>query len=586
FINYKGALAITDLVLEQLRTVQNYSAVRDETVEAFFRFEDLLGNATLFFLRETFRRDERAKATVDALQRESLLLDMRDVKATEEKILSHLEQQKNEQNASAMQALQAGNFTEAAQISSQLDSLQKSINEVPQNLQAAQTAWQNSHQQWLSFAERFHDWGELLNSQLSQVLAETETLHWEIADVHKDVKATAKISGEIADDVKDLKQSMAELLARFDLSTKVKLSDEFTHHNSTSLKLIQAAISKLKALPHSHPEYNKVVIMGGSLLSSTGDIAEAEILFCQAFEAAENSADKALASFNLFLVRLRNKDYEQALVDLQTAIDIDQHYALHDIDKYPMVHLLGAGGMGCVFLCHDQWGEKQVVVKSFWEGRKGKRQEVFKEAMTMRKVAGAYVPEPLDCGYVDTKRQERPYFVSEYIEAALDGENWLAQHGAFDVSTGIKVGIQIAKGLEVAHEKGIYHLDLKPANLLFKQTVSGLMVKIIDFGLARVGTSLRQEAMSRSSSSGMTQFGQAIAGTLLYAPPEQMGEEQYGEPSAKSDFYAFGATLYRLMTNESPRRLNPRSLSEAPPELFDLLCDCTEEEPAKRPTTA
>jgi serine/threonine protein kinase len=179
--------------------------------------------------------------------------------------------------------------------------------------------------------------------------------------------------------------------------------------------------------------------------------------------------------------------------------------------------------MGCVFLCRDQWDEKQVVVKCFWEGRKGSRKEVFGEAMLMRKIAGAYVPEPLDCNYVDAHRQERPYFVSEYIEGALDGENWLAEHGAFDVSTGIAVGRIIAKGLEVAHENGIYHLDLKPANLLFKQTHTGLEVKIIDFGLARVATSLRQEAMSRRSASGMSEFGQTVMGTLLYAPPEQLG---------------------------------------------------------------
>jgi ubiquinone biosynthesis protein UbiJ len=63
----------------------------------------------------------------------------------------------------------------------------------------------------MAFSERFQHWARLLDSQLRQVLAETETLHWEIEAVHKDVK-------EIADDVKALKQSMADLMARFDLS--------------------------------------------------------------------------------------------------------------------------------------------------------------------------------------------------------------------------------------------------------------------------------------------------------------------------------------------------------------------------------
>ncbi len=586
FVHYKGGLAITDFILEQLNRLPDYQSFRDETVEAFFRFDELLGSATLFFLHEMFRRDDRAKATIAALQREELLLGVRDIKASQEHLLSRLQEQLEEQNVSAIQALNAGNFSEAAQMSSQLSRLQNDINNLPKTLQAAQAAWQNTHQQWVTFAERFHHSGGLLNTQLVELLAETEKLPDKIGAAHDDIKANLVKSDEIVDEIKALKQSMAKLMARFDLSAQVKPSDEFTHYNSTNIKLIQAAVRQLTSLPSHHPDYNQVVIMGGSLLSSTGDIAAAEKLFLQAFEAAEKSADRALASFNLFLVRLRNKEYRQALVDLQVAIDIDRRYALHDIDKYPLLRLLGAGGMGCVFLCADQWGEKQVVVKCFWEGRKGSREQVFGEAMIMRQVAGAYVPEPLDCGYVDAHRQERPYFVSEYIEEALDGEDWLAQHGPFDVATGIMVGVEIAKGLQVAHEKGIYHLDLKPANLLFKQTVTGLQVKIIDFGLARVATSLRSEAGSRRTISDMTQFGRAIVGTLLYAPPEQLGEELYGKPGAKSDFYAFGATLYRLMTNESPRTLNPRRLSAAPSELFELLCHCKEENPAQRPATA
>lgn len=510
------------------------------------------------------------------------MLDVGDIKATQAKILSHLENQLENQRANAMEAMKLGKFSEASQISSQLESLQNTIKELPQNLLAAQAAWQNTHQNWLDFAQRFHTWGDLLNSQISQVLAETESLHWELSAVHDDVKSNLAKSEEIADDVKALKQSMAKLLARFDLSAQIKPSDEFTYHNSASLKLIQAAISQLKALPNCSPE---MMIMGGSLLSSTGNVEEAEKLFLQA-KASSDAAEKALAGFNLFLVCLRNKDYKQALADLNLAIQIDKRYALHDVEKYPIVKILGAGGMGCVFLCNDQWNEKQVVVKCFWEGRKGSRDKVFGEAMLMRKIAGDYVPKPLDCNYVDAYRQERPYFVSEYIEAALDGEQWLAEHGAFDVYMGIKVGIQIAKGLKVAHENGIFHLDLKPANLLFKQTNTGLEVKIIDFGLARVATSLRQEAMSRRSASGMTVFGQEVMGTLLYAPPEQLGDVGYGKPNAKSDLYAFGATLYRLMTNESPRTLNPRRLSDAPPELFDLLCECKEENPALRPESA
>ncbi len=78
-------------------------------------------------------------------------------------------------------------------------------------------------------------------------------------------------------------------------------------------------------------------------------------------------------------------------------------------------------------------------------------------------------------------------------------------------------------------------------------------------------------------------FGQAVFGTLDYAAPSLQGFEQYGLPSVKSDVFAFGTTLYRLLTNERPRKLNPRRLAEAP-ALFDLLCDCVEDEPHRRPS--
>ena len=70
---------------------------------------------------------------------------------------------------------------------------------------------------------------------------------------------------------------------------------------------------------------------------------------------------------------------------------------------------------------------------------------------------------------------------------------------------------------------------------------------------------------SQRSRSGLSIFAQtAIFGTLDYAPPEQQGMTQYGQPSAKSDVYAFGKTLYRFLTGENPQTLHPRRLAKAP----------------------
>jgi len=238
--------------------------------------------------------------------------------------------------------------------------------------------------------------------------------------------------------------------------------------------------------------------------------------------------------------------------------------------------------MGCVFLAQHKLQKKNVVIKCFWEMQQHDlKDNLFSEAFLMAEIAGKYVPQPLDCGFADSA-QERGYFISEYIEGAVDGETWLAEQGKLELSTGIAVALHIARGLRLAHEKGIFHFDLKPANLLLLRQDKRVMVKIIDFGLAKVAKSLGQEMTVNRSHTGLSMLVQsAVFGTLDYAPPEQLGHTKYGPPSAKSDIYALGKTMYRLLTGEDPQMFLPKYLADAP-EFFELLCDCVEADPAKR----
>jgi molecular chaperone DnaK len=535
-ISYRDTFAITDLVLEQMQRL----APLDDTLAKFLSFEGLLGEAVLFFFRELVRKDDRLEKTQAALQREGLCIGMQQRK-TEIKTA--------QDNLNQAIVKQSNNIVELA--------LQL------QNLQQAQIAWQARQDR---FSRRFE-------SQLAQMLEWAQDVYATLAEIHDEVLENQALLKEILQRLTVIKHQ--------GISPQIKARDEFTVHNSTSLKLIGEAVSLLKQLPTQNPEYSRISIMVGSALSSSGDLDEAEHLFRKAIEQSEKNDEKALTYFNLFQLQVRRGAYPQASSYLQAAIKLDSRYALHDTHKYPIERLLGAGGMGSVFLCrHRLRAGKRVVVKCFWESHKGDLDEIFKEPLLMSEIAGEYVPEPLDYGYYDNLNQERAFFVTEYVDDAIDGERWLQKYGPMDLETGLQVALQIAKGLQLAHEAGICHFDLKPANILLTKDISA---KIIDFGLSQVATSLREEAVVQQSRSGLTQFGQAVFGTLDYAPPEQRGYTHYGEPSAKSDVFAFGKTMYRLLTGEIPVEVEPELLT---PDWFNLLSGCVRANPSKRPESA
>jgi len=192
-IHHDGALVITDLVLDQLQSVTTL----DATLAAFFRQDELLGNGILFFFRQILHKDAHAEQTLAALQREGLWTDVRDIKTAQENLTATLQQQLSKQKAEVMQAVQAGDFSKANQVTQQLQYLQHSIAEVPQILQTAHTAWQESQGQLLEFSERFDTWACLLDTKVEQVLEEMAQFSWQLENVHADV------NNSTVDDQKD-----------------------------------------------------------------------------------------------------------------------------------------------------------------------------------------------------------------------------------------------------------------------------------------------------------------------------------------------------------------------------------------------
>ncbi|KOR30649.1 hypothetical protein TI05_13635, partial [Achromatium sp. WMS3] len=546
-IGTRDNTALTELILQQLHKVVTI----DDDLATFLKFKNLLGDSVLYFFRELLRQDERIQRTQNALQQERLCIDVQNIQVTIEEL----------------QATQAQYPFLATGIKQQLEYLQH---------------WQTQHEQFIAIHKRF-------------------AIQFE----------------QMADWMQDIKIDIAEINSKLDQillaqqqtqSAKIEYLDGTNAYTDTNKQLITHIMQQLPELFPQYSTYGQITNKVARILSSMGALQKAEVLLQQLLNATEVTADKALAYFNLFQIGWRKalltsnnatkeQLYAQALTALQQAIELDypnQNYVLYDINTgyYPIQKFLGAGGMGCVFLCQNnnlltKNEFPQVVVKCFWQTigteqisdnsnqqtNKAKLASVFKEPLAMHQLQKGYVPQILDYGYADNRHQTQAYFVTEYIQGAIDGEAWLEQYGPLDATTGVQVAMQIATVLQDAHAQNILHLDLKPSNLLLIKTQATIAVKLIDFGIAQMQSPQSKVATSHS---GLTAFGQTMVGTWEYAAPEQ----RIGKPEAKSDIFAFGMTMYQLLTAKKPHPFAERHL---PKNLRELLSTCVETEPKDRP---
>jgi serine/threonine-protein kinase len=123
----------------------------------------------------------------------------------------------------------------------------------------------------------------------------------------------------------------------------------------------------------------------------------------------------------------------------------------------------------------------------------------------------------------------RPFIVMEYVAGTS-----LADTGRLPAARVVKLGVQACAGLQHAHDAGLVHRDVKPANLLVR--TDGVL-KVADFGIARAAESTRH-----------TQIG-TLLGTAAYLAPEQIGGD---DATPSSDLYSLGAVLYELLAGRPP----------------------------------
>ncbi len=211
--------------------------------------------------------------------------------------------------------------------------------------------------------------------------------------------------------------------------------------------------------------------------------------------------------------------------------------------KYRLLRLLGDGGMGAVYEAHHEVLGTRVALKVLHEDLARKPELVdrfLREARVLAQILNAHVVRILDVAVPEGARP--PYLVMEL----LTGESLsarVARERRLPLDVAIDFADQVLDALSAAHALGVVHRDLKPENILVTKEGERTVLKVIDFGIAKV-TDLAGHAPANLTVAG------ALMGTPEYMAPEQAHSADRAD--ARSDVFAVGVLLYEMLSGARP----------------------------------
>ena len=207
------------------------------------------------------------------------------------------------------------------------------------------------------------------------------------------------------------------------------------------------------------------------------------------------------------------------------------------IGKYYVVHEVGRGSTGTVYLSHDPFYGRDVAIKLYHatvgddaESRNARRM-FMGEAKMVGKLQHPNIVPIFDAGEEDGRR----YVVTEHVHGARTLSAYCRSGSLLPIDQVVSILYKCAKALHYAHSRGVVHRDIKPSNILLTQDGD---VRIVDFGIALVADS----DVSRL---------EGVAGSPAYMSPEQV---QGLELDARSDLYSLGAVMYEMLCGQRPFR--------------------------------
>ncbi|MCH5267857.1 MAG: Stk1 family PASTA domain-containing Ser/Thr kinase [Lachnospiraceae bacterium] len=199
-------------------------------------------------------------------------------------------------------------------------------------------------------------------------------------------------------------------------------------------------------------------------------------------------------------------------------------------DRYEIIDRVGAGGMADVYKARDRRLNRYVAIKILKQEYSNDAKFVSKfrgEAQSVAGLSHLNIVNVYDVGEDD----DLYYIVMELVEG-ITLKKFIEKKGRLDVNEAIGIGVQIAQGMQAAHDNHIIHRDIKPQNIIISKEGK---VKVTDFGIAKAATS------NTITSNAM--------GSVHYISPEQA---RGGYSDEKSDIYSLGVTMFEMLAGRVP----------------------------------
>jgi serine/threonine protein kinase len=207
-------------------------------------------------------------------------------------------------------------------------------------------------------------------------------------------------------------------------------------------------------------------------------------------------------------------------------------------DRYDIVRLIGAGGMGEVYQAMHEFTKKPVALKVLKVSKEHHVEKMRTEAMVLCRIKHPNLVEVYDAGIADVQTARGPQSLIWMAMELLEGESLrerLVREGAVRPAMALEWIAQAAEGVQTAHDAKVIHRDLKPENVFLTKRGD---VRVLDFGTAKF----------EGYGNMQTRAGDSV-GTIPYMSPEHIGGE---ELDGRSDVYALGFILYEMLAGRHP----------------------------------